>query len=97
MGGPNVTSSFHVIGEILDRVYPEGASEPRTNVQTTLVPAGGAMMAELKLQEPGSYTLVDHSLGRLQKGAAGVLQVEGEADPDVFQPLQVGHGGDSGH
>ena len=97
VGGPNVTSSFHVIGEILDRVYPEGASEPQTNVQTTLVPAGGATMVEFKLQIPGSYMLVDHSLGRLQKGAAGVLQVEGEADPDVFQPLQVGHGGDSGH
>jgi nitrite reductase (NO-forming) len=97
VGGPNLTSSFHVIGEIFDRLYPEGASEPLTNVQTTLVPAGGAIMAEMKLQEPGSYILVDHSLGRLQKGAAGFLDVEGAADPAVFAPITVGSGGSTGH
>lgn len=97
VGGPNLTSSFHVIGEIFDRVYPEGASEPLTNVQTTLVPAGGATMVELQLQVPGSYVLVDHSLGRLNKGAAGYLEVEGPDNPSVFQPLQAGSGGSGGH
>ena len=43
VGGPNATSSFHVIGEIFDRVYKEAAigPPPATNVQTTMVPAGG--------------------------------------------------------
>lgn len=102
VGGPNVTSSFHIIGEIFDRVFPEGASEPLSNVQTTMVPAGGATMVELKLDAPGAFPLVDHSLGRLEKGAAALLQVEGAAQPATFQPgakteaAGDGHGGD-GH
>ncbi len=96
-GGPNLSSSFHVIGEILDRVYPEGASEPVTNVQTTHVAPGGATMVELKLEVPGRYILVDHSLGRLEKGAAGFLEVEGPANPQVFEALKPGAGGHGGH
>jgi nitrite reductase (NO-forming) len=96
-GGPNLTSSFHVIGEIFDRVYPQGASEVLHNVQTTTVPPGGATIVEFQVQVPGSYTLVDHSLGRLEKGAAGILQVDGPEDPSVFQPLQAGTGGSGGH
>ena len=88
VGGPNLTSSFHVIGEIFDRVYPEGASEPATNVQTTMVPAGGATIVEMKLDVPGTYVLVDHSLGRLEKGAAGYLVVEGPENPQVFQVVE---------
>jgi nitrite reductase (NO-forming) len=86
VGGPNITSSFHVIGEIFDNVYPEGATSPvHHNVQTTLVPAGGATVAEFTVDYPGTYILVDHSLGRMTKGAVGMLEVEGPADPGVFQ------------
>ena len=92
VGGPNLTSSFHVIGEIFGRVYPEGSSEALHNVQTTLVPAGGAVVVEFQTQVPGTYTLVDHSLGRLEKGAAGQLVVEGPANPDIFQPIQNSSG-----
>ncbi len=84
VGGPNVTSSFHVIGEIFDRVHPEGSTEAMSNVQTTLVPAGGATWVEFKLEAPGTYILVDHSLSRLLRGAAGQLVVEGPEAPDVF-------------
>jgi nitrite reductase (NO-forming) len=97
VGGPNLTSSFHLIGEIFDRVYPEGASEPLTNVQTTLVPAGGATMVEFTADVPGSYILVDHSLGRLEKGAAGYLEVEGPDAPAIFEEVRAGTGGPSGH
>lgn len=85
-GGPNKISSVHVIGAIFDHVYREaGMSEhPDTNVQTTLVPAGGAAIVEWKLNVPGNYTLVDHSIFRLEKGAVGLLQVEGPAAPDVY-------------
>jgi nitrite reductase (NO-forming) len=94
VGGPNVTSSFHVIGEIFDRVHPEGSSEPLTNVQTTLVPSGGATMVEFKADYPGDYILVDHSLGRLQKGGAAILTVEGQADASVFEVIKgSAHGG----
>jgi nitrite reductase (NO-forming) len=97
VGGPNVTSSFHVIGEIFDKVYPEGGSVPNTNVQTTFVPAGGATVVEFKAEVPGTYTIVDHSLGRLEKGAAGQIVVEGAANPTVFETIHAGSAGGGGH
>jgi nitrite reductase (NO-forming) len=95
VGGPNVTSSFHVIGEIFDRVFLEGSlsSEPVLNVQTTHVPAGGATMVEFTPLVPGTYTLVDHSLARLEKGGAGQLIVDGPDNPDVIQVVKKGSGG----
>jgi len=86
VGGPNFTSSFHVIGEIFDRVYNLASlsTPPMDDVQTTLVPPGGATMVELKLEVPGRYILVDHALSRLQRGLAGYLFAEGDPNPDVF-------------
>jgi len=85
VGGPNKISSFHIIGEIFDKVYSEGSiSSPKHDVQTTLVAPGGATIVELKVQHPGSYLLVDHALSRAGKGAVGVLEVTGEAVPGVY-------------
>ncbi|MEX1099299.1 MAG: copper-containing nitrite reductase [Bacteriovoracaceae bacterium] len=85
VGGPNLTSSFHVIGEIFDRVYIEGGSKFQENVQTTLVPAGGSAMVDFKVDVPGHYILVDHSIFRaFNKGAIGVLDVKGEENHDIF-------------
>jgi nitrite reductase (NO-forming) len=97
VGGPNLTSSFHVIGEIFDKVYPEGSTERLSNVQTTLVPTGGATIAEFKVEVPGDYILVDHSLSRLEKGAAAILTVEGAENPAVFHTIKAGSGGSGGH
>lgn len=94
-GGVNLISSFHVIGEIFDRVYREGdlVSPPAQSVQTTLIPAGGATAVEFKVDYPGNYILVDHALSRLDRGAWGVLHVEGEANPVIFNgEIQSGHG-----
>ena len=86
VGGPNLTSSFHVIGEIFDRVYDQASltSAPLTDVQTTIVPPGGATMVEFDLEVPGNYILVDHALARLQRGLAGYLIVEGPDAPEIF-------------
>lgn len=86
VGGPNLTSSFHVIGEIFDRVYDQASltSPPLTDVQTTLVPPGGATMVEFKTDYPGRYILVDHALSRAEKGLTGFLTVKGEADSSIF-------------
>ncbi len=86
VGGPNFTSSFHMIGEIFDRVYNQASltSAPLTDVQTTLVPPGGATMVEFKLEVPGRYIMVDHALSRMQRGLAGYLYVDGDPAPEIF-------------
>jgi nitrite reductase (NO-forming) len=86
VGGPNFTSSFHVIGEIFDRVYDQASltSPALTNVQTTLVPPGGATMVEFTLEVPGRYILVDHALARLQRGLAGFLIAEGPENSEIY-------------
>jgi len=84
-GGPNLTSSFHVIGEIFDTVNVEGGRLVNHDVQTTSVPAGGAVMVEFKVNVPGTYNLVDHAIFRaFNKGAVGQLVVVGEKDPSIF-------------
>ena len=91
-GGPNLVSSFHVIGEIFDKVWYEGGTRYQENVQTTLIPAGGAMIADFHLEVPGSYVLVDHSIFRaFNKGALGILQVAGEEDKSIYSGKEVDH------
>ncbi len=87
VGGPNLVSSFHIIGEIFDRVMQEGATEWSTNIQTTLVPAGGATIVEFTADVPGTLLMVDHSLGRLYKGCVGMIDVIGPENPEVFEAL----------
>ncbi len=85
-GGPNKVSSLHVIGEIFERVYPEAnTSLVQHNVQTTLVPSGGATVAELKVNTPGTYLLVDHSITRaFNKGALGQLKATGPENKEIY-------------
>lgn len=84
-GGPGLISSFHVIGEIFDTVYPEGGFNTNTNVQTTLIPAGGSAITEFKVEVPGTYILVDHSLFRtFNKGSLGMLKVEGPENKEIY-------------
>jgi nitrite reductase (NO-forming) len=88
-GGPNLVSSFHVIGEIFDRVSVEGGDLQNTNVQTTLVPAGGSTVVEFKVEAPGTLILVDHSIFRtFNKGSLGMLKVEGGEDKVVYSGKQ---------
>jgi nitrite reductase (NO-forming) len=86
VGGPNYTSSFHVIGEIFDKVYASGGllSPPLEGIQTVTVAPGGAVITEFKTQVPGNYTLVDHALARMERGLSGILQVEGPANPEIY-------------
>lgn len=96
VGGPNFTSSFHVIGEIFDKVYNQGSfsSAPLLDVQTTSVAPGGATMVEFGVEVPGNYILVDHALSRAEKGLAGVLTVEGKDRPDLYKGTgPVSHAG----
>ncbi|HEV2227774.1 MAG TPA: copper-containing nitrite reductase [Steroidobacteraceae bacterium] len=89
-GGPNLVSSFHVIGEIFDRVRYEGGVHEQENVQTTLIPAGGAAIVEFHLDVPGSYVLVDHSIFRaFNKGALAILKAEGPENKAIYSGKEV--------
>jgi nitrite reductase (NO-forming) len=89
-GGPNLISSFHVIGEIFDDVYGEGGTVANQhNVQTTLVPAGGSAMVTFKVDIPGKYILVDHSIFRaMNKGGIGILDVSGDKNDKIYSGKQ---------
>lgn len=88
--GPNLTSSFHVIGSHFRKVYRDGdvVSPPGRFIQTVSVPPGAATIVDMKMVVPGTYTLVDHAIFRLDKGAVGFLNVSGEQNPNIFQSTQ---------
>lgn len=88
-GGPNLVSSFHVIGEIFDNVFTEGGSVANHNVQTTLVPAGGSAIVEFKTEVPGTFIIVDHSIFRaFNKGALGMLKISGTEELAIYSGKQ---------
>ena len=89
-GGPNLVSSFHVIGEIFDKVWFEGGMRFQENVQTTLIPAGGAAIMDFHMEVPGSYVLVDHSIFRaFNKGALAILKADGAERKEVYSGKEV--------
>lgn len=91
VGGPNESSSFHVIGEIFDKAYERGsfAMPPMVDVATISVPPGGGAVAELTLEVPGEFVLVDHALSRAARGLVGKLIVEGPEEPAIFDAASV--------
>lgn len=88
--GPNLISSFHIIGEIFDKVWQYGGEEvTQRNVQTVLIPAGGAAIVQFKVRVPGTYLLVDHSIFRaFYKGALGMLKVTGPPNKTIYSGKQ---------
>jgi len=89
-GGPNLVSSFHVIGEIFDKVWFEGGTRYQENVQTTLIPSGGAAMMDFHIEVPGSYVLVDHSIFRaFNKGALAILKADGDENREIYSGKEV--------
>jgi nitrite reductase (NO-forming) len=44
-----------------------------------------AVITEFKLDVPGSFTLVDHALSRMERGLVGVLHVEGPSNPEIYE------------
>lgn len=100
-GGVNLVSSFHIIGEIFDTVYPEAAIGPHSaklqNVQTTAVLPGGATIVEFTADVPGKYLLVDHALARMNKGAWALLEIKGAASPNIYRQIDGDIGDHSGH
>ncbi len=63
----------------------EGGDLINNNVQTTMIPAGGAAIVEFRIDVPGTFILVDHSIFRaFNKGALAMLKVEGEENKAIY-------------
>ncbi|WHZ20789.1 MAG: Multicopper oxidase [Rhodanobacteraceae bacterium] len=80
--GPNLWSSFHVIGAIFDEVYPDGnPAHALTGVSTYTVGPGAGAVFDMVLTEPGKYPFVDHDMAHMSIGAQGIFAVHapGEA------------------
>jgi nitrite reductase (NO-forming) len=89
-GGPNLVSSFHVIGEIFDKVWLEGGTRFQENVQTTLIPSGGAAIMQFHIEVPGTYVIVDHSIFRaFNKGALAMLKADGPENKAIYSGKEV--------
>lgn len=88
--GPNLTSSFHVIGSNFRKLYRDGdvVSPPGQFVQTTSVPPGGSTVVDMRMLVPGTYALVDHAIFRLDKGAVGYLNVAGKPRADIYHSVE---------
>lgn len=83
--GPNIDSSFHVIGTIFDSVIKEGVALKRGNEgnwgaqAVDLSPAQGAIV-EFTTAEDGVYPIVTHAFNMASRGALGLIQA-GDGDP----------------
>lgn len=74
--GPTLTSAFHVIGAIFDKVYPGGdMSQAISGVSTYNVAPGEGMIFDVIFKQPGDYVIVDHSMRAAYLGAQGVIHV----------------------
>jgi len=86
-GGPNLTSSFHAIGNVWARCWPQGAlaNAPMRCVQTQPVPPGSCVVADMDLPVPETIKLVDHALTRVtRQGLLAAIEVQGPANPGIY-------------
>jgi len=88
-GGPNLTSSFHPIGNVWSTLYPQGSftSDPHRDIQTQPVAPGSCVVADMETPVPSRIKLVDHALSRVaRKGLLAEIDVLGEKEPELFDP-----------
>ena len=83
--GPNIDSSFHIVGTIFDTVTKEGIQLVKGNAggygsqAVDLSPAQGAII-EFSPKEDGMYPMVTHAFNFVGKGAIGIIMA-GDGDP----------------
>lgn len=74
--GPSIDTDFHVVGSILQRAWIDSdLTQYLNNVQTATVPAGGAGVFDVKIDQPGLYPFVSHSFASVDEGQVGLLNV----------------------
>jgi nitrite reductase (NO-forming) len=73
--GPNLTSTFHVIGAIFSTIYRGGnPADALHGLSSFEVGPGDGAVFEFRVHEPGDYTFIDHALARPLKGAQGIFR-----------------------
>jgi len=83
--GPNIDSSFHIVGTIFNTVIKEGIQLTPANAghygaqAVDLSPAQGAII-EFTTPEDGLYPVVTHAFNFVGRGALGLVQA-GDGDP----------------
>jgi len=87
-GGPNLTCSFHAIGNVFTKAWMAGAiaNNPEHYVQTLQVPPGSCGVFEMEFPVPETIKLVDHSLSRwVRKGMLGELKLKAAPRQPFFR------------
>ena len=75
--GPNVWSSFHVVGTVFDRAYVNGSPKNQLfDLQSITIGPGDGACVEFALDEPGVYPVVNHAFGHAAHGAVALLQAK---------------------
>lgn len=95
VGGPNVSSNFHPIGNVWSRAYRDGGlpedgnyeAYADKNIQTMKVPPGSCMIGEMETPVPSRIKLVDHALSRVaRRGLLAEVDVLGDEDESMYDP-----------
>jgi nitrite reductase (NO-forming) len=87
-GGPNLWTSFHVIGSMFDKVYPDAdASHALSGVSTYTVGPGAGVVFDVVIPRPGKYAFVDHDMAHIMVGALGVIDVRPVGSSRVAGPV----------
>ncbi len=72
--GPNVWSSFHVVGAIFDKAYVNAnPANELTGLQSITIGPGDGACVEFTVEEPGEYVAVNHAFGHAAHGAIAIL------------------------
>jgi nitrite reductase (NO-forming) len=75
--GPNVWSSFHIVGTIFDAGYVNAHPQNKLiGLQSIAIGPGDGACVEFVLDEPGTYAAVNHAFGHAAHGAIALLQAE---------------------
>ena len=90
--GPSNTSSFHVVGAILDRAWIEGNPDNQLRgMQTVLLGSSSGAIVEFIVPEAGSYVMVDHHFANASQGAIGLIAAGGKPDEHMSGAADTEH------
>ncbi len=87
--GPNLLSTFHLVGIIWDFAYWQGHPEAvLPGGQTVTAGPSDSWVVEFRIPpEEGAYTMLTHAVGSASRGAIGLLVADGDADAET--PVRV--------